>query len=165
MSSMKDVHADVMDLLEQSVDDEGLDTSACSGEGLHAARAFVGSNAEETLPMSESAYDRAHRIPPAISRGKVFGTVLAQVACLTGLEVRRFAVSLDASHRAHATRAAAARELGYEPHHIASLRKELADALPPFEIPTDLRAVVLEAFPLSPALAEYLDAAKAEAVA
>lgn len=158
MSSMKDLHAEVMDLLEQSVDDGGLDTCAVSGEALHAARCFVQANKDEELKMTVQA---------AGARGSMIGRdlILVGVDRLSGLEVRRFAVALDASHRSHAVRVAAARELGYEPHHIASLRKELADALPPFEIPTDLRAVVLEAFPLSPALAEYLDAAKAEAVA
>ncbi len=152
MSSMKDLHAEVMDLLEQSVDDAGLDTSACSGEALHAARAFVAANLDDVIRRVAGPAV----LPPLVE---------AELSDLSAIEIRRFAVALDASHRSHAVRVAAARELGYEPHHIASLRKELADALPPFEIPTDLRAVVLEAFPLSPALAEYLDAARAEAVA
>ncbi|MCL4818906.1 MAG: hypothetical protein KJ067_07180 [Vicinamibacteria bacterium] len=137
MSSMKDLHAEVMDLLEQSVDDAGLDTSAVSGEALHAARCFVQANKDEELKMTVQA---------AGARGSMIGRdlILVGVDRLSGLEIRRFAVALDASHCSHAVRVAAARELGLL---IDGPRGPIP--VGPWYLPIDLRAVVLEAFPLS----------------
>ncbi|MCL4822080.1 MAG: hypothetical protein KJ067_23375 [Vicinamibacteria bacterium] len=143
MSSMKDLHAEVMDLLEQSVDDAGLDTCAVSGEALHAARSFVGVSGDEEIKMS------AHH---AGTRGVALGggggvpttVVLVSLRHLAEIEVRRFAVALDASHRSHAVRVAAARELGLL---IDGPRGPIP--VGPWYLPIDLRAVVLEAFPLS----------------
>jgi hypothetical protein len=87
MSSMKDLNAAIVEVLEMAVEDVGADGAACTPEALHAARSFVAANPDETVRVE---------LVQAAGRGQAYSEQYALVPLrdLTEAEVRRFAVDL-----------------------------------------------------------------------
>lgn len=87
MSSMKDLFAATLDVLEMAVADVGADGAACTPEALHAARSFVAAHPDQEVRVE---------LVQAAYRGRAHSEQynLVPLRDLTDAEVRRFAVDL-----------------------------------------------------------------------